>query len=445
MSAVSARGAIWNVCIDFGTAFSKAAAAPVDAWSAFDPGHVRPLTVGAVAPGANPFLLESAVFVGDTHIAFGAEAIREAGLHAASKRQALRSFKTLLSVPDLDRALDTQLPRSIDPHRLFRQRDLIVLFLAYLMRAIDTALKADPVLARAEIKRRYALPAWTGGKAMHGRISGLFAAAEQVSAQLGDALFDPAGITIAKASAALKSVEGAPELSLGMIFEATAAASYCLIGLDAPASHLMVVDMGAGTTDFAALAKRDDRFDDIVDARATLMEAGDLVDRILLDLILSKALGIKGRANQAELWRGLMGSIREVKETLFLDGRYALTYRGESIVITMRDLSKDADFKAFVKQLKKALEASLNALAARAAMDKVKTVSVVAVGGGAEAPFIKELVRAAKAPRVRVNAYPATPSWAHAAVFGGNLAPIFPQLAIAIGGALAPDALLAAR
>jgi hypothetical protein len=30
-------------------------------------------------------------------------------------------------------------------------------------------------------------------------------------------------------------------------------------------------------------------------------------------------------------------------------------------------------------------------------------------------------------------------------VFGGNLAPVFPQLAIAMGGALAPEAMLAAR
>jgi hypothetical protein len=41
-------------------------------------------------------------------------------------------------------------------------------------------------------------------------------------------------------------------------------------------------------------------------------------------------------------------------------------------------------------------------------------------------------------------ARPATPDWAHAPEFQGNLAPVFPQLAIAIGGALAPEGMLAA-
>ena len=36
----------WTLCIDFGTAFSKAAAAPRDAWTRFDPRFVRPLMLG---------------------------------------------------------------------------------------------------------------------------------------------------------------------------------------------------------------------------------------------------------------------------------------------------------------------------------------------------------------------------------------------------------------
>ncbi len=436
--------ASWTVCIDFGTAFSKAAAVRTGAWAAFNPSQVRPLTIGAVSPGGNPFLLESAVFVGDTHLVFGGEAVLQAGAHAASKRQALRSFKTLLSAADLDSALDAHAPRSIDPHRMFSQRDLIVLFLAYLTRAIARAQAADTELAGASVRWRYALPAWKGGVSMHGRITALFSVAEAVAARLGDALFDPAGVPLGAAAEALKQAGAPAPLTMDMVYEATAAAAYSLVGLKAPSSHLMVVDMGAGTTDFAALAARGTGLDEIADARVTLMQAGDMIDRILLDLLLQKAPNLRSRAEQAELWRSVMVSIGEVKESLFLDGRAAISYKGKAISITLRDLQKDRDFKAFVREMKHAFERSLNALAARATKDGSKDVCVVAVGGGAYAPFVKDMIRTAKAPKVRVSSYPATPDWAHSAAFGGNLAPIFPQLAIAIGGALAPDALLAA-
>src|SRR6185312_14965848 len=109
----------WTLCVDFGTAFSKAAAAPSDSWGRFEPGLIRPLMLGGEHQGANTFLLPSAVFVDDARILFGPAAIARAAALADKKRTALKSFKTLLGVSDLDRALNTGLPASIDPHRLF--------------------------------------------------------------------------------------------------------------------------------------------------------------------------------------------------------------------------------------------------------------------------------------------------------------------------------------
>ncbi|MBX7201301.1 MAG: hypothetical protein K1X51_18185, partial [Rhodospirillaceae bacterium] len=68
----------WTLCIDFGTAYSKAAAAPVGLWSGFEPGLVRPLKIADGAAGNNPFLLESAVFVDTDRILFGPAAVEAA-------------------------------------------------------------------------------------------------------------------------------------------------------------------------------------------------------------------------------------------------------------------------------------------------------------------------------------------------------------------------------
>jgi molecular chaperone DnaK (HSP70) len=85
----------WTMCVDFGTAYSKAAAAPSGAWTRFEPGSVRPLML-AGANASNAFLLESAVFIDDERILFGRAAITRAEAMAHKKRVALRSFKTRL-------------------------------------------------------------------------------------------------------------------------------------------------------------------------------------------------------------------------------------------------------------------------------------------------------------------------------------------------------------
>lgn len=83
----------WNVCIDFGTAFSKAAAASAGAWERFTPDAVCPLPLGRRFNAGNPFLLLSTVFVDDDRILFGEEAARRAAERVDAMRQPLRSVQ----------------------------------------------------------------------------------------------------------------------------------------------------------------------------------------------------------------------------------------------------------------------------------------------------------------------------------------------------------------
>lgn len=440
----------WTLCLDFGTAFSKAAAAPTDAWADFDPSLVRPLMLGAHEAQTNPFLLDSAVFVGERQVMFGRSAIQQADAQASQKRMALKSFKTLLSVSDLDRALATNAPLSIDPHRIFQMRDLIVLYLAYLLEAVSSAAAADPLVSQAtRIEYRYAAPAWRSGDSagMHGVIVQLFGEAEAFRALVGKKLLAPEGLAISTISTALpKASAAARPLDMGLIFEATAAAAYTSIGLEDSGSHMIVVDMGAGTTDIAALARSGTRVVELPEARVTLKQAGDFIDRIIANSVLEQAKWAKSKDDQADLWNVLMRQMRDIKESIFEDGRATLRHRGKNISLALRDIERDADFKTFYKSLSEAFAHGLTVARGDAVLRGRSEVQAIAVGGGAAAPFIQALLKkkvTRTAPRVVVR--PATPDWAHAREFGGNLAPVFPQLAISIGGALAPDGMLAAR
>src|SRR6185295_9084674 len=261
----------WTRCIDFGTAFSKAAVAPSDSWNRFNPGLIRPLMLGGENQGANTFLLPSAVFVDDARILFGPAAIARAAALADKKRAALKSFKTLLGVSDLDRALNTGVPASIDPHRLFSMGDLITLYLAYLGASIDRAIAADSVLERfAALDRRYAAPAWRGGDStgLHGVVMGVFGQAEAARDVLGDELLAPDGISIERVKDAVTKARTSERFAeMGLIFEAIAAAAYTSVGLDIDAPALIIADMGAGTTDIAVLARAGARIEELGEAR----------------------------------------------------------------------------------------------------------------------------------------------------------------------------------
>lgn len=439
----------WTLCIDFGTAFSKAAAAPRNAWTRFDPAAVRPLALGGVQEAGNAFLLDSAVFVDDDRILFGRAANARADMLAHKKRQAVRSFKTLLSADDLERALNTNAPASLDPHKLFQMRDFVVLYLAYLLGALESAVRADPLLARAaQIQRRYAAPAWRRDdvQEMHELIVRLFAEAEAFRLLLGDAIVDPDGVALDAVGDLLPRAEEAPAfIPMELIFEAPAAAAYSSIGLDHGGSHFIVIDMGAGTTDIAALARVNDQLRELPHARITLKQAGDFLDRVIANRMLGSAPKVKATAAQAEVWRALMKDMQDIKETLFAEGRASLRHNGHVLSITLRDLERDSDFKAFVGALNKAYDSALAVVSSDAMKSGGKTVQAIAVGGGASTPFVQKLIHTKlRGAKLKHNPRPATPQWAHAPEFQGNLAPVFPQLAISIGGALAPESMLAA-
>jgi molecular chaperone DnaK (HSP70) len=437
----------WTLCVDFGTAFSKAAAAPRGAWSRFHPEDVRPLMLSQ--EGLNPFLLDSAVFVDDDRVLFGRAAIEHADAQAHRKRQALRSFKTLLSVSDLDRALNTGAPASIDPHRVFPMRDLVVLYLSYLLAATDRAVRADQDIAAAHLEWRYAAPAWRSGDggALHSSIVRLFGEAEAFRAAIGPKLLSPQGLSLKAITDALPGALANPKpLPMSLVFEATAAAAYTSIGLEETAAHMIVVDMGAGTTDIAAVAQMGGRIEELPQARVTLKQAGDFIDGVVANIVLDANKWARTPDEQSMLWRLLMRHMRDIKDSLYNDGRAMLRHEKRTIGVALRDVEKDRDFRDFVKNLQRAYDESLDAVRHSARDRKRRGVQAIAVGGGANAPFIQALLtRKARGGNLVIESRPATPDWAHAPAFQGNLAPVFPQLSIAIGGALTPDTMLAAR
>jgi molecular chaperone DnaK (HSP70) len=304
------------------------------------------------------------------------------------------------------------------------------------------------VAAAEDLEWRYAAPAWrTGDSAgQHDAVVRLFGEADAFRRRVGAAgLLEPRGLSLEAVRTILPEAMAAPSnYQIGLIFEATAAAAYTSIGLASHASHLLVVDMGAGTTDLAAIVREGQSLAELPEARLTLKQAGDFVDNTIANVVLDSCAWAKTEEQRGSLWIALQRQMRQIKESIFVDGAATIEHEGRRIGVRMRDVERHPDFRDFMASLTAAYDHVLGVVQDDALARGSREIEAVAVGGGAAAPFIHELIAKRRGnAKVSIVKRPATPASAHAESASGSLAPVFPQLAIAIGGALAPNPVLA--
>lgn len=436
----------WRICVDFGTAASKACLALQGDWAGDAGRRVKPLPIGQAAGAQEALLTPSAIFIEDDRIYFGPQALKRAAGNS-SDREPLLSFKMLLGAQDLSDLLEASVKRSVDPSRTLRNKHILTLYMAYLGALIETCLAQDADFAaiKGEVRWRYSRPEWPNAIAgHHDRVTlDLFEKALELAGLLRADLLSGEGLSIARALEAFERAQPAVRRFEGGVLEAHAAAAAHAGAAKLSSTFVLVADIGAGTTDFAGfeLTHTPDGFfqmREVEAARRSIPLAGDEIDSILMNAFLAKAGLKKDVLAQTELWRSLKKTIRDLKRQAFEDERCEVAFKGKTVPLQRADLTNQPRFKEFVKVIQENFTDSLSATTAQAKAAKVKTVSVILAGGGSSLPFIQKLARhTAQTWRkdARVVIEPMAPLWANAPEFAGALAPMFPQLEIAIGGA----------
>lgn len=433
-----------RICIDFGTALSKACvcldpSAPLEV-------SVRPIPLGLASEAEHPLLTPSVMFVDNGRLYFGPVAFAHAHRGVSLNRDPLLSFKSVLAAKDINEALAGKLPPSVDPTGTFRQRDALVLYLAYLDQLIREALRRVPNIppSVAEARRRYTSPAWERGGDVDQAFMVIFNEGASVSRRLGRLLLSPEGISIAQCRDALEKAVNAPDdgiLDTG-IFEPHAAAAAALAYTNAPTRFVFVFDMGAGTTDIAAFDFNDTidppTLEEIKEARQSCALAGDEIDRILVDLIMQKR-GPVNREEDLRFKRMLKLHARAMKRALFAEGKVNIKDGWKATTVRVQDLTEDDQFRAFVAKLGEAVGQSLSIVAQHAHASGGHTIDVVLAGGGSHLAFIPELVRsvgvtAAAGLQLRIG--PLSPANVLYANVDQYFVSVFPQIAMSVGGSL---------
>lgn len=446
------------LCLDFGTAKSKAFASHSDA--------LLPLPVGDLDHDLDGslFAVASSVWIDESGLVFvGSEAIRRGELKAADgRRQRLDSLKQLVSqASSLELLTHNTLSEAENPTgRGITPDDVITLYLGYLTDLATTALEKEG--QSRYVMRRFSLPCWSP---THRQWSAPYLASLIGRAQLVADTFHGRwqdGISVDEMLAVVAAARRHDEAALrwvasdesraehhmprwGGVLEPLAAGS-ASVWRSVGRELVFVVDIGAGTTDFAvflvvqgqpqAPGHRAIPVAPIADA---VRFAGDFVDDILLNQLLHRGhidptttLGAQARASVR------LSGLRRIKERLFFEGAIEVPLTHDIVVAIGKDeLLRSTSIRDFETQLHTRIRRFLESID-RTFAPLFASVTLVLTGGSRDLPMIASLAGQQwsihDAP-VRFKLAPRIPR--EFEKYGTSFAREYPQLAVAIGGASA--------
>ncbi|MGC1776808.1 MAG: hypothetical protein WBB34_02605 [Xanthobacteraceae bacterium] len=431
-------------CVDFGTAYSKAAF-----WRAGASSPI-PLDLSQAATGTSGFILDSSIYISGDLLHFGANALDANRRENDLDRERFDSPKEWLSSGHLEDIEREHLTVAIDPSRKFSPGDLLRLYLAYLTCMMGNRLNAQGI--SPYLPKRFAVPVWRGHQLETG--SALLRTM-LVDAQLISDSIDPSawhnGFNIELASGVLRAIKNIPEAEKiaapfidRRVTEATAAASGISDHISNQRPRVVVVDIGAGTCDFGAyqfVLPRDEqpRVAPFIGTERAIKQAGNRLDDFLVTDII-RASGTDPNSDSGRrISKHVRRDIRPLKQTLFADGQVRVQVPDYlDITISRDDFVESPHVVRFVETFRTTFIETVLAAAGNFFESGVKKY-VVFTGGGAGLPMIRDLFDAplqTPSGSVYFQRLDPTPTWVSG--FSADVRDLFPQLAVSTGGC-SPD------
>lgn len=431
-----------TMCLDFGTAMSKAFAIK---------GYSTPLELAlGQRAGATGYPVDSSLFISESALLyFGPQAVQLGNEAAAMGRSRFDSLKSRLSMGqklDIDRA---PIKKEINPIEVtpVTEGELITLYLGYLTDLACTELEVHG--HSRYCARRFARPCWSDDRNKWAEpLLRRMLAQAQILADTFHGQWQE-GIPLAHAKQAvaqIRTLSALPDFLVTRegIPEPVAAAASLMLTENDQRELFLVVDVGAGTTDFGLFMLQNNPDMDICKVRIlpdtikVLEQAGNRVDDMLKFYILEHE-GIDKSSPEGEHNLGyLQSTIRLYKEALFRDGQVEVPLANRSrSKVELQAFLGSSRVVAFTKQLHNEVMEVLES-AGDGYLDLMRDgcLRVVLTGGGADLPMIQNLARGVveiRGRRIECKPMPHVPAWINESY--PQFAPQYSQLAVAIGGA----------
>jgi len=449
----------WILGLDFGTAKSKAFAATQD-----EEPELLPLPIGKADEDLDQSVHEvsSSLWIDDNGLLFmGSAAVRREMDYGDSARKRLDSLKQEISQVPPDEGysqLDRKLPKEIDPTSTLTYSDAIVSYLSYLTDLATTELELDSRVRTRYVRRRFTLP-WWPKEQRHWAAD--FLTKSLTRAQLLADTFHGrwrGGIPVGQIKTALQAAAAHDEALAWMVvsepvngvLEALAAASARVISDSSARDLMLVVDVGAGTTDLSLfwVVQRTQtngqpelqRAWPVNPCGTAIKQAGDTLDSLLVQELMRRADLGADEALKQRVSRDLFRRVRRLKETLFETAAIEVDLVSDHTVSLTKESFMDVSgVKKFENQICAAIQGLLNEVDQSwesAARDS--GITLVLAGGGCGLPMIRSLKDRCWTIGMRTVSCRLAPDLPSdlAERFSREFAQEYPKLMVAMGGSL---------
>ena len=440
-----------RLCLDFGTAMSKATLIQDNDDNESEEIRVLPLGVPGDQEEISEVMLISSVFIdNEGNLWFGNNAVkRSMGEGGDGTRQRLDNIKRRLSEGGWDEIVANRFnPTDVE----VTYGDMVLAYLMFMTWTVNSCLKDKKSDYPSNLPRRYAMPCLTGErkrKAVH-RLKQLVGEAQVLADTFNIKLKDSIPISVTDFMAAVKRLRqdswDYPFVAEDITEPLGVASS--MMSWQAPVDALiMVVDVGAGTSDLSLYRIRIEPESDqavafeVKDSSRVLTEAGNHLDRILIELIIRKS----GITSDNPIWVNVRGElqlrIRDFKETLFNEESvYIPLMNGTEVDVNLMEFLKLKAVQSFGTDLRNKMIEILESIDQSwvdwIIADPRRYLTVALTGGGSELPMVKPLAEGS----IRVNEMDVPvarsrqfPNWLRE--LDENLESDYPRVAVSLGGA----------
>lgn len=438
-----------RVCLDFGTAMSKATLVN-EAQNDLENIEVLHLGIPGDQEQVSQTMLVSSVYIDNEGLIwFGQHAVEKSLLEGHDGlRQRIDNIKRTISEDGLDNKLGEQ----FNPTKFeVTYKDMVLAYLMFFTWATNQC--TDRLGYPRNLPRRFAMPCFDSNKqrATANILKTMLGQAQVLADTFELKLSEGSGLDLdlfLKAVKKVRHLDSEFEFITEAITEPLGVAS-SLVSWDRPVDMLaMVVDVGAGTSDFSLNRIHIDPENDkssaheIKNTTRGITQAGNHLDRILIELMLKKADVKSNHPNSINIRGQLMLSIRDYKESLFLDNEVFVVLPSYNIEfsIDLEEFMLEPAVTKFGDSLRQTMMEILEGVNASwfewVASNPTRRLTFVLTGGGANLPMVKKLAEQAliiNGLRVEVAAALAVPNWLKEA--HPNLEEDYPRIAVSLGGA----------
>lgn len=401
----------YRVCLDFGTAMSKATFVCDGEAGSLEEIQVLKLGIPGDQEQIDEYMLVSSVYIDiDGMIWFGKHAVDRAQVAEEGRNARMDNIKRALSEGNMDELVD----EIYNPTAHWLTYENIVLaYLAFFTWTVNSALLSDVSThsIATNFKRRFAMPCFPRVRAqmVEEKLKILLGEAQILATTFGAEIHQ--GLSLDKFLSAVKQLRAEKKnypFVDRCVTEPLGVSGSLLSWRKSQDSLVLVVDIGAGTSDFSLYRLKVSVSDggqidiaktvagEVEGSARGITEAGNHLDKILMAYILKRSGIDSSHRNYINITHALERDIRNYKESLFNAGSvYIVLYDGSTIEVLINEfLALDA-VKSFEESLRNTMIDILESVDSEwvkwVKSNPSRYLTIVLTGGGALLPMAKKL------------------------------------------------------